>query len=65
MNESNEQKVYIPDMCRPVTIRYEKDVNTNGIRLRRFILGKENFYNRETEPANACYDDIYREPSGK
>ncbi|XP_022694349.1 scavenger receptor class B member 1-like isoform X2 [Varroa jacobsoni] len=64
MNESNEQKVYIPDMCRPVTIRYEKDVNTNGIRLRRFILGKENFYNREAEPANACYDEIYREPSG-
>ncbi|OQR77525.1 scavenger receptor class B member 1-like [Tropilaelaps mercedesae] len=64
MNESNEQKVYIPDMCRAVTLHYEKDVSFHGIRLRRFTLGKENFYNRKQEPKNACYDEQFREPSG-
>lgn len=65
LNESNSQQVYVPDMCRQITTHYQRDIDWHKIRLRRFNLTIDNFASSEDKPENACYDDIFHEPSGK
>ena len=65
MNETDMQTIYVPDICRKVLTRYQKDVVWHGIRLRRFNLTIENFQSSSENPANACYDHVFKQPSGE
>ncbi|XP_028967227.1 scavenger receptor class B member 1-like [Galendromus occidentalis] len=64
MDESGSTRIYVPDMCRTITTRYQRDVAWHDIRLRRFNLTIDNFQSSEDNPENFCYDREFRQPSG-
>lgn len=65
MNETNSTRVYVPDMCRTITTRYQKDVEWHKLRLRRFNLTIDNFQSSKENPDNKCYDRSFELPSGE
>lgn len=67
MNEQKMvEKVYVPDMCRPITLRYKKDskLGTSDIRTRQFTLSVESFESSRQRAENFCYDQRFKFPSG-
>ncbi|XP_003743081.1 scavenger receptor class B member 1 [Galendromus occidentalis] len=64
MNETNSTRVYVPDMCRALVTRYQKDVEWHKLRLRRFNLTIDNFLSSKENPDNVCYDASFKLPSG-
>lgn len=65
MNETDSTLLYVLDMCRILTMRYQKDIDWSQVRLRRFNLTIDNFQSSEEDPANDCYDSIFKLPSGE
>lgn len=50
---SNRLKLFIGDLCRPLILTYQKDIEFKGLKLKRYILGPDNF--NYDLPENQCY----------
>jgi hypothetical protein len=58
MDMEQELKIFIKSFCRPLTLKYEREVSVlNGIPAWRYKTAKNEFASSKTNPAMKCYCD--------
>lgn len=58
MDMEQELKIFIKSFCRPLTLKYEREVSVlNGIPAWRYKTAKNEFASSRTNPAMKCYCD--------